>query len=424
MFKSRSAVGVVFFILLSSACTRAPQAPARYAFLPFDNLTGDASLDWIARTAPRMVAAGIAGTARPAASMGDAYLGNATRFVHGYFTKSANALRLTVEVEDANTHKMISTEHVDGSVLGSANALAKSLDPNAKPFPTSNEDAIASVGTGRLREGRRTGSFLRPRVAFVDRHPGAKRRRRGRDRDRGTRARSSGSFRNRSIRHASSCCVESARRFTCRTLSVAQADRARRRPAAATHEPRRARNHAPRNLHSPRPITKKILAEQPENAEITNKLGYAYGYQGRIADAEAAFTQYGKLPRREPNSLDSLGEVYFMNGKFAEAEKTFLHAHNAKARRCSPEAIFAKQPTPRLARRRSRAGADKIFTSYLDFRAKLKDPTIEWQHAQWEYATGRKDQAVARLLKSPSPQAAVQIRVWRGRYRSSLRISR
>src|SRR5580698_7855637 len=131
---------------LIPACTRAPQPPPRYALLPFDNLTGDASLNWIARTAPRIVADEIA--ARFAPSIGDAYLENATRFVHGYFTKTGNTLQLAVEVEDSTTHKMLSTERIAGPVLASVNTLAKRLDPKATPFSTSNDEAIAAWGQG------------------------------------------------------------------------------------------------------------------------------------------------------------------------------------------------------------------------------------------------------------------------------------
>ncbi len=67
---------------------------------------------------------------------------------------------------------------------------------------------------------------------------------------------------------------------------------------------------------------------------------------------------------------------------------------------CWPAAIFEKRPM-RTGSRAISQGADKLFARYLDFRAKLKDPTIEWQHALWEYSTGRKDQAIARLQKSP-----------------------
>ena len=130
------------------ACSRAPKSVARYALLPFDNLTGDASLNWIANTAPGIVAAELAGTARPAASIGDAYLEQANRFVHGYFTKRANTLQLHVDVEDATTHKTVSTELMDGPVLADANALAKRLDPHATPFSTTNEAAVAAWGAG------------------------------------------------------------------------------------------------------------------------------------------------------------------------------------------------------------------------------------------------------------------------------------
>ncbi len=44
----------------------------------------------------------------------------------------------------------------------------------------------------------------------------------------------------------------------------------------------------------------------------------------------------------------------------------------------------------------------------------MRDGGVEWEHAVWEYSTGRKDQALARLAKSPAPQSAVQARVWQG----------
>jgi tetratricopeptide (TPR) repeat protein len=157
---------------------------------------------------------------------------------------------------------------------------------------------------------------------------------------------------------------------------------------------------------------KKILAIEPENPDAMNLLGYALGYQGKVAEAETIFAQYGKLPGQEPNSFDSRGEVYFMNGKFADAEKAFLRAHELNAALLTGgdlrKAAYAHWLAGDLP------GADKTFERYLDFRAKLKDPAIEFEHAMWEFSTGRKDQAIARLEKSPIPQAAVQVRVWKG----------
>ena len=65
----------------------------RIAILPFENLTGDASLDWISAAAPAIVVSELSGSARIAAfraqTVSDAYLSGATRFVHGYFTGRA-----------------------------------------------------------------------------------------------------------------------------------------------------------------------------------------------------------------------------------------------------------------------------------------------------------------------------------------------
>jgi tetratricopeptide (TPR) repeat protein len=155
---------------------------------------------------------------------------------------------------------------------------------------------------------------------------------------------------------------------------------------------------------------KKILAAEPDNADALNQLGYTYGYEGKVADAEAAFARYGKQPGQEPNSFDSMGEVYFMNGRFPEAEKAFLHAHELNAALINGgdlrKAAYAHWLAGDLP------GADRIFQSYLDFRTRLKDPSIEWQHASWEYATGRNNQAVARLAKTPAPQTKLQLQVW------------
>jgi Flp pilus assembly protein TadD len=157
---------------------------------------------------------------------------------------------------------------------------------------------------------------------------------------------------------------------------------------------------------------KKVLAMEPGNPDGLNQLGYVYGYEGKIAEAEAAFAQYRKLPNQEANSYDSLGEVYFMNGKFAQAEKAFLRAQELNPALTSGgdlrKAAYAHWLAGDLR------GADELFQKYLDFRARLHDPSLEWEHANWEYATGRKDQAVARLKKLASPQVALELRIWQG----------
>ncbi len=394
---------------LTSACTRVPQSPPRYAVLPFDNLTGDASLDWISRTAPRIAAAEISGTARAAASIDDAYLENANRFVHGYFTKTANALRLTVEVEDSTSHKMVSIEQIEGPVLADVNALARRLEPKSEPFSTSNEDAIAAWGRGEFEKAVALDpSFGQAWLSWIE-----------------TLARKgdiTGAIEvaGRALEHPVKSDIDALRielaRATFAKDSPAQHE-VLRKLTARVADPLLLANLGEleirdRDFALAEGDYKKLLAVSPENADALNRLGYAYGYQGKVTEAEATFAQYGKFPGQEPNSQDSLGEMYFMNGKFPEAERAFLRSHELNAALLAGgdlrKAAYAHWLAGDLA------GSDKLFARYLDFRAKLKDPTVEWQHALWEYSIGRTDQAIASLEKSRIPQAAVQIRVWRG----------
>jgi tetratricopeptide (TPR) repeat protein len=350
--------------------------------------------------------------ARPAASINDAILEKANRFVHGYFTKTANTLRLTVEVEDSSTHKMVKTEDLSGSVLASSNALAKSLEAKSEPFPTSNEDAVAAWGQGDYEKAVTLDPSFGPAwLSWIE-----------------TLARkgdTAGAIEvaGRALSHPVNSEVDGLRiELTRATLQKdAHAEHeALLKLTARVADPALLGNLGEletraREFALAERDYKKIVAEEPENGEALNKLGYEYGYQAKVREAEAAFTSYGKLPGQQPNSQDSLGEVYFMNGKFADAEKTFLRAHDLNAAFLTGgdlrKAAYAHWLGGDLA------GADKLFARYLDFRAKLKDPTTEWQHAQWQFITGRKEQAIAEIEKSHFPQAAVQARIWRGDFK-------
>ena len=389
------------------ACTRAPKTPARYALLPFDNLTGDKSLDWIARAAPRMAAAEIAGTARPAATIGEAYLERATRFVHGYFTGTAGALHLTVDVEDAGTHKMVATEQMDGPLLESVTRLSKRLDPKAGTFGTDNEAAIEAWGRGEYEKAVGIDpSFGTAWLGWME-----------------TLARSGDvtgaiAVAGRALEHPVKPEVDALRieltRATLKKDAHAEHE-ALLKLTARAEDPQLLANLGELEVRAREFAVaegdyKKIVALEPDNAQAWNLLGYVYAYEGKVADAEEAFERYGKFPGQEANSFDSLGEAYFMNGKFAEAEKAFIKAHDLNAALLSGgdlrKAAYAHWLAGDLP------GADKLFERYLEFRAKLKDPTLEWQHASWEFSTGRKELAIARLQKSPSPQNKVQLQIW------------
>jgi Tfp pilus assembly protein PilF len=381
----------------------------RYALLPFDNLTGNASLDWVARTAPGIAAIEIGGTARAAATVGDAYLDKADHFVHGYFTESGNTLRLTVEVEDASNHKMVERDQIDGPVLQSLTALAKRLDPKAAPFSTSNEAATAAWGQGEFEKA----VTLDPQfgAAWLSWIEGLARL--GKTADAIEVA--GRALRNPVKPEADALRIELARASLEKDTAAERA--ALVKLTTQLSDPRLLLNLASidvraREFALAEEDFKKVLAMEPANPDALNQLGYVYGYEGKIAEAEAAFAEYRKLPNQEANSYDSLGEVYFMNGKFAPAEKAFLRAQELNPALTSGgdlrKAAYAHWLAGDLR------GADELFQKYLDFRARLHDPSLEWEHANWEYATGRKDQAIARVKKIASPQAALELRIWQG----------
>src|SRR5260370_42571482 len=65
------------------------------------------------------------------------------------------------------------------------------------------------------------------------------------------------------------------------------------------------------------------MAIDPAKAVALNGLGYAEAEAGNLDAAKKALEDYARQPNQQTNALDSLGEVHFMNGRFAEAEKYF-----------------------------------------------------------------------------------------------------
>jgi Flp pilus assembly protein TadD len=138
--------------------------------------------------------------------------------------------------------------------------------------------------------------------------------------------------------------------------------------------------------------------------------------------AVKTFDEYGRQPSQKANSFDSLGESYFMRGKFDDAEKAFVNAHQ------SNPALFAGADLMKAAYSHWLAhpgdanelkAADALMARYLEFRRNQKDPLVAWQEAKWLYATGRRDSAIAKLAGAVDTIANKdlvprQIGVWRG----------
>jgi tetratricopeptide (TPR) repeat protein len=162
-------------------------------------------------------------------------------------------------------------------------------------------------------------------------------------------------------------------------------------------------------------LYRRILEIDPASAVAMNSLGYAEANAGHLDAAAKALQQYGKSLDQSTNSLDSLGEVYFLNGRFTEAERYFQQAYRRDPRFLAGSTLMKAAYAHWLGG--DLAGADAIFQRYRDDRRNQKDMSAVWREATWLYATGRREQGIAKLMEASADQPQLvqrQLAVWRG----------
>lgn len=390
----------------------------RIAVLPFENLTGDTSLDWVAASAATIVASDMAGTSNivpvRAGNTSEGYLAAADRFVHGYFTGANGTLRFEIQMENAATHKMTAYISQSGNLLPAMNATARRLDPEARPFSASNDQSAQAWGRGDNQravemdpdfgdawlawaESLAQKNQTADAIGVADRalaRPGL--------RSDLTRARIE--VLSASLRKDSA----GREQAMLKLARLVPDDTALLTNLAETEMNARDFSHAAEHF-------RKILALNPDDAATMNSLGYAEGFAGDLDAARKSFEEYGKQPGQKTNSLDSLGEVLFANGKFSEAEKYFLDAHQ------SAPAFLAGADLLKAAYAHWLAGdlkgADAIMARYLEIRRNAHDPSVAWREATWDYSTGRRDQAIEKLKNEPPTARGLverQLALWQG----------
>ena len=381
--------------------------------LRFDNLTGDPSLDWIATAAQNVLLQDFTGVRRlfpvPAGAAEDAYLEQATRFIHGYFDLRGGQPHFEVQVEDASRHKMIQSASAAGEPFAALGRLAKTLVPDARMFSTSNPEAAAAWAHGDdSRAVSLDPGFGQAWQAWAESKAAAGDVSGALETCAAARAvpdrrfpieRARIELLSATLAHDQAKAVAALERLSSLAPddptvwgSLAQSDmNARRFPEAA------------------RAYT-ELLRTDPGNATAANLLGYAQAFTGNLDAARKAFDQYGRDPGQAVNALDSLGEAYFINGKFSEAEQAFLQAY------AKDPNFLQGAPLWKAAHARWLQGdfpaADKMVERYLEARVKARDPLALWRRANWLYETGHQSQAVTLLMRAPSDLAQRQLAVW------------
>jgi tetratricopeptide (TPR) repeat protein len=406
---------------LLAACSRARNPVERVAVLPFENLSGDPALEWIAAAGPKILADQLLGDATSgsvptlAPALRDAYAASATRLVHGYFDKRRQSLHFEFAVEDSQTHKTLQTITGDGAVLPVLDRLAKALDAGAHPFSSANPDAVAAWGRGQYENavmldpdfGTAWLSWAQSRSAAGDPQQAV---------DIIGRALAQSSLRSPIDRAELELLSATLRRDEpARQLALAGLAKFVPNDTALLRQLASQAMNA-RQFSQAAQFYQNILRIEPEDIESWNMLGYAQAFAGDLDSARKSFEEYGRDPARTANALDSEGEVFFSRGKFAEAEKYFLQANDKNSAMLSGGDLLKAAYSHWL--QGDLPGADRIFAQYITLRTQQKDPLVVWRQAVWEYSTGRPDAAIARLASvtgtgAGADAARTQLAVWR-----------
>lgn len=341
--------------------------------------------------------------------MSEGYLAAAARFVHGYFTESHGALRFDIEVEDGSRHKMIAQNVIRGNVLEAMDRLAHQLEPSPQPFSTSNLQAVEAWAHGDdERAVALDPDFGAAWIAWAESVA-----------QKGTAAEAI-SITDRALERPDLRSPIDRARLVVLSATLHNDEPAREKALAAlqrldpadtalTQRLAEAETRA-RNFRAAAGLYQQILAQDPDNTAALLALGYDQAFAGDIDSARRTFESYGTREGQKTNALDSLGELYFSNGRFSEAEKYFLQAHDSNPAFLGGVDLVKAAYAHWLAG--DLKGADAIVNRYLDFRRAAHDPLIAWRQASWQYATGRRDVAMQTIAQAPREIAQRQLAAW------------
>jgi tetratricopeptide (TPR) repeat protein len=398
------------------------------AVLRFENLSSDASLDWMGRAFAEILAGNLQGSPqryaiqwhalhsfdaalgkRPgapgiSAESAEALVAGANQLVYGDFSIVNGVLRATASEEDLTTHKMTLVASASGAasdgVFPVAEALARQLG-GTHPFGTRNPQALRDYIAGLEAPVADPGLFAqaatddpdfgRAYVAWLDAAIGE---------------------RNRALADR---IVEQSRTHRISALDRAQLDLGAGALAGDFHaqlEARRELAHLdPADPNHHRALAealmsvrdfdgaivefRRALSIRPEDVHALNAMGYAAAYSGDLPTAIRVLRGYEQLRPNQPNPLDSLGDAHFALGHFAEAEQFYLAAQNK-----APGFLNGGE-TMKAAQARLMtgdvAGATALFNRYLAGRQAAHDPFAAYHAAAWKWQTGARRAATAAL---------------------------
>jgi tetratricopeptide (TPR) repeat protein len=448
----------VILLACLTACARrdSQRTVPQLAIVRFENLSPDVSLDWMGRGFAEILSGELQGSPQRYAiqfhalhsfdaSLGSraaapgvstestgALVAGANQIVYGDFSVVSGVLHATATEEDLATHKMVRVASAAGPVgdglFPVAEALARQLG-ETRPFGTQNPQALRDFLTGLESPVADPQDFAK--AAAADPNFGrayvfwlnaalAERNRAEADRiveqARAHQAHFSG------IDRAALDLTAAALRGDFPAQLEARRQLARLDPADPNHH--RALAEA---LMSVRDYDgaivefRRALSIRPDDTVALNVMGYAAAYSGDLPTAIRVLRGYEQLRPKEPNPLDSLGDVHFALGHFGEAEQFYLAAH-AKSPGFLNGGEVLKAAQAHLMTG-DVPGATALFNRYHAEREAAHDPNAPYHAAEWLWQTGARREAIAGMdrlagadttgpLREVAARADAQTTIW------------
>jgi len=158
-------------------------------------------------------------------------------------------------------------------------------------------------------------------------------------------------------------------------------------------------------------LLRAAVAADPANGAYRNLLAYSQALARDFDGALATIGVYQQIEPKNPNPIDSKGEIQFLARRFADAGRTFESAYGA-------DPTFAQGFTMRKAAEAyllagDTASADRVmaaWTQTVPANSSIRERFL----AVWEHRTGKRKEAIERLIRvGPSDGAALaQAIVW------------
>jgi tetratricopeptide (TPR) repeat protein len=428
----------LILLLLLPSCARnaAPPGTGRLAILRFENLDANPAMDWMGRgfsevisteleAAPdvllvsptRLFSDVIALGTRPISAPGisvektAALAAGAEKIAYGTYWVFAGRLEARLTVQDTarlNRTRVIAASAPAGDLLGAARSLALQLSPHAAQYGTDNEDAVKDYVMAL--EAQQASDLA---AAATDAGLAI-----AADANFGPPYRLLAGVKAQQDRSGALGVIERA----LAQPGIAPLERARLEiDSARLHNDPAALQQAlvtfaklqPADTDSWRSLAdlafrrrdfgqavdawRKVLALEPDNLTALNQLGYAAIYSHDLPAATAALNRYATLRPKDPNPIDSLGDINLITGHLYEAESYYVQAANRDPNFYAGGDWYKAAVARLLAG--DAAGADKFASRFAAARAAAHDPGAPLITPQWQWLSGDTKPATGALLQ-------------------------